>query len=833
MKINSGQAPSTLVPKYIGSDFDQVVTVGKNIEDVKAVACAVEDVGVVADNLGSVTNVATNIGDVVNVSDNMGYVQDVAAGIAGLPVISYIGEEPPTQPEVGSSWFCTTDGRTYVWYKDVDSYQWVESSPQSAPLDLQDVREVAIANTERQMKLLGYDLVKGSFEEGALLSKSTDVVLYKHTGVVYKWKGVFPAQIAANSSPAGTGISNWEEVVVPVMEASVMEALRRSYAEAGYNVVGTFRKGFTIVNANDVGIDERTGKAFSGTAGSVAAGTDPASGGFVDVSGVLGKDRLRPKSISEAIQNIYSIGEVIITASYYSKTEIAGFGLSSPQGGGARYIVVSGAGITADNVKYHSLPNGYMLELLDTPNSRNAGMVGNYVDSSNKGFDNLQRAIALDAINRQIGAMNRFHGGKFYLAQPALELGCDTRGDGNYATEFYVEPPAGAVEVACGKLLQRNTMRDVAFYPASTDATKSFMANKFSDLFVPSFAYNSKLYGPNIDSECAVIDCAGRGFSRGLQGVSGSKNVTIVRGDYWGGKWGVSFYNVSLLSFDGTKVYGGDVGGMGMPSCKHVTVGGGAIVYNPDGTGVNTGGSSAVGYNADDINVGRCTVYARDCINLENGCTSANISGYKLYVVTSLPQNGVGVGVFSRASDNGGVVGNINVGPGFIEGAATGPGQYSHAVKIGFNGASPNAAPLSTVTVVGVNAVGCRVGCETLAPSNSYLVGFKAGQNTFSANQRGYAMYGEHQDGSISGGEVVYSGDTTVSGTRGVDFSIVRRFVFDGLKIQGFAEHYRQNGIAQESWINNPVGIKGRDFVNFTELNNVSGSGPIPIKRTT
>lgn len=220
MKINSGQAPSTLVPKYIGSDFDQVVTVSKNIEDVKTVAGAVEEVGVVVDNLGSVTTVGSNIGDVVNVSENMGYVQDVAAGIAGLPVISYIGEEPPTQPAVGSSWYCTTDGRTYVWYKGIDSYQWVESSPQSAPLDLQDVMEVAIANTDRQMKLLGYDLVKGSFEEGALLSKSTDVVLYKHTGVVYKWKGVFPAQIAANSSPTGTGIINWEEVVVPAMEAS-------------------------------------------------------------------------------------------------------------------------------------------------------------------------------------------------------------------------------------------------------------------------------------------------------------------------------------------------------------------------------------------------------------------------------------------------------------------------------------------------------------------------------------------------------------------------------------------------------------------------------------
>ena len=32
----------------------------------------------------------------------------------------------------GAEWYCTTDGRTYVWYEDADSGQWVESSPQSA-----------------------------------------------------------------------------------------------------------------------------------------------------------------------------------------------------------------------------------------------------------------------------------------------------------------------------------------------------------------------------------------------------------------------------------------------------------------------------------------------------------------------------------------------------------------------------------------------------------------------------------------------------------------------------------------------------------------------------
>ena len=68
-------------------------------------------------------------------------------------------------------------------------------------------------------------------------------------------------------------------------ESKVFEALRRSYAEAGYALVaGSFEAGGTLVNANDVLLQESTGKAFSGSAGTVAAGTNPASGGFVDRS---------------------------------------------------------------------------------------------------------------------------------------------------------------------------------------------------------------------------------------------------------------------------------------------------------------------------------------------------------------------------------------------------------------------------------------------------------------------------------------------------------------------------------------------------------------------
>ena len=72
------------------------------------------------------------------------------------------------------------------------------------------------------------------------------------------------------------------------LQQSINEALRRSYADAGYNLVdGSFEAGGTLVSANDVLLQERTGKAFSGPAGTVSAGTDPTSGGFTAIEIVL------------------------------------------------------------------------------------------------------------------------------------------------------------------------------------------------------------------------------------------------------------------------------------------------------------------------------------------------------------------------------------------------------------------------------------------------------------------------------------------------------------------------------------------------------------------
>ena len=131
MKVNSGQASSTLIPEYIGSDFDKVITVADNLNDVKTVSANINDVVAVGNNILDVNTVAADVEDVTLVADNIDYVKNVAEGIEGLPVSGYIGDTPPTQPKVGATWYCSLDGRNYIWYEDNDSGQWVESSPQS------------------------------------------------------------------------------------------------------------------------------------------------------------------------------------------------------------------------------------------------------------------------------------------------------------------------------------------------------------------------------------------------------------------------------------------------------------------------------------------------------------------------------------------------------------------------------------------------------------------------------------------------------------------------------------------------------------------------------
>lgn len=106
----------------------------------------------------------------------------------------------------------------------------------------------------------------------------------------YAWAGNFPKTVAAGTDPSlpGSGYVKRSDKYVKV---AAREALRRSYAEAGYTLVsGSFEAGGTLASATDVLLHESSGKAYSGAGPfpqTVAPNTNPASGGFTDRSGSL------------------------------------------------------------------------------------------------------------------------------------------------------------------------------------------------------------------------------------------------------------------------------------------------------------------------------------------------------------------------------------------------------------------------------------------------------------------------------------------------------------------------------------------------------------------
>lgn len=163
-----------------------------------------------------------------------------------------------------------------------------------------------------QILNMGFSSV-GTFSSGATLTNPRQTLLWDTAnggdGQEYGWSGTFPKIVPPSSTPSSTGgisVGAWMSRFDPELRIMVRESLRRSYAEAGYKLVnGSFEAGGVLVSAHDVLLHEVSGKAFSGPAGTVAAGTNPASGGFVDLSGVIIRNQITASSGSGLVGHKY------------------------------------------------------------------------------------------------------------------------------------------------------------------------------------------------------------------------------------------------------------------------------------------------------------------------------------------------------------------------------------------------------------------------------------------------------------------------------------------------------------------------------------------------
>lgn len=254
------------------------------------------------------------------------------------------------------------------------------------------------AEFESHILSMGFTRV-GTFAAGATLTNTRQTLLWDVAdggdGQEYGWSGAFPKVVPPLSTPNTTGgiaVGAWMSRFDPEMRGQVREALRRSYAEAGYNLVnGSFEAGGTLVNANDVLLQERTGKAFSGYGPfpqTVVAGANPASGGFVDVSN---NANATFETVAEMKLSGAAVGCVCRTKGYYHPGD----------GGGGTYVVRGhDFPITVDHARliHPAMTNGNTLELQFTEhlNFLQAGGKPDWDRDTLSGTDNtpiLQNAI--------------------------------------------------------------------------------------------------------------------------------------------------------------------------------------------------------------------------------------------------------------------------------------------------------------------------------------------------------------------------------------------------------------------------------------------------------
>lgn len=183
---------------------------------------------------------------------------------------------------------------------------------------------------------------------GGTLTQPNQAFLHPANGNYYSWTGAFPKVVTPGENPESTtGYSPRTDLLLrPV----ALESLRRSYAEAGYNLVqGSFEKGGVLTSASDVLLHEASGKAYSWTGAYpsggyvVAPNTDPTTTGFnrIDIY-----SNLRVDSIDE-LRSLSGLtkGQTVSLVSFH-----AGWAaVAKPPIGGGDFVVDTADTTSADN----------------------------------------------------------------------------------------------------------------------------------------------------------------------------------------------------------------------------------------------------------------------------------------------------------------------------------------------------------------------------------------------------------------------------------------------------------------------------------------------------
>ena len=202
------------------------------------------------------------------------------------------------------------------------------------------------------------------FPKNPVVGQEYDFPPYKYywDGVKWKTKGI-------GYNPVND-LRDELEPRISDNESEVFEALRRSYAEAGYTLVaGSFEDGGTLASATDVLLYKSNRKAYSwgGTMPKVVlAGSTPATSGGIGAGAWVDRTNVTLRGEINIIQKRFacvadmvadgalSVGDIVETIGYYNGW-ITTSGIPT---GGNRYEVVTAGTGRSDSGSFIDLNNG-------------------------------------------------------------------------------------------------------------------------------------------------------------------------------------------------------------------------------------------------------------------------------------------------------------------------------------------------------------------------------------------------------------------------------------------------------------------------------------------
>lgn len=195
---------------------------------------------------------------------NAGSTPETAGGIggnawtrstgSGFMSTVLVSDTKPTAPFQNMLWWDTNSGIFFIYYNDGTSTQWV---------DLFGIADQSTFNTLLFRSILarlaaesGYTLVGGSFQEGAVSSGFSDVVLDWNTAKFYQWHLNENKVVPAGSTPAtsgGVGVNAWVDRTQETLKLNFDRLLNAPSATGGANaIIVSYTPAYTSYSTNNV-----------------------------------------------------------------------------------------------------------------------------------------------------------------------------------------------------------------------------------------------------------------------------------------------------------------------------------------------------------------------------------------------------------------------------------------------------------------------------------------------------------------------------------------------------------------------------------------------------